>query len=100
MTKIVPKQYQSQIIIGLTVKVGPNDDAWMVQQQVGEFLARVLQIENPQLEVTSVSSSFIPKAPNPMDFMMMPGTVEEIPPEKQTGSSIAGSIPPSGGQQG
>lgn len=100
MTKIIPKQYQSQIIIGLTVKVGPNDDAWMVQQQVGEFLARVLQIENPHLEITSVSSSFIPRAPNPMDFMMGPGTVEEIPDDQKPHPSIAGTIPPSGGQQG
>lgn len=90
MTNIIPKQYQSQIIIGATVKVGPLDDAWMVQQKVADFLAKVLSGVPEQIEITSVSSSFIPKAPNPMDFMMLPETVE------QKGGSVAGSISPPG----
>lgn len=96
MTKIIPKQYQSQIIIGATVKVGPNDDAWSVQQQVGDFLAKILSSVPPQVEITSISSSFIPRAPNPMDFMMGPGAEEPAP--GQQGDAVAGSISPAGGQ--
>lgn len=89
----IPKQFQAQIIIGTVVKVGPLDDAWMVQQKIGDYLARILSGVPEQIEITSVSSSFIPRAPNPMDFMQLPDRVEPQP-EGQRGNSVAGSISP------